>query len=173
MATCLFLDKGGIRKPACLMILEKIEAYAKEIIDVYFHEDESAADAFLILHQLEIAFIETLKGSEIPKELRNEVIGSISMVIASIPPNISLQNALGGHLKELRSHLQMQYTREKCGKISECSQTARPNFKCLNCGYEHTVFFRRELLDLNDPAEGELAMQIMAGACGWERIDGK
>ena len=165
-------DKKGVKKSACLAILERVEAYAKELIGIHSQETILAENAWPHLHLLVGAFIEALKGSEMPEDLHDEIIGRVGKAIVSVPEGVALNN-LREALRGLRSHLQMQYTCEKCGKVSECSPTARPNFKCLNCGYEHTVLFRRELMDLNDPVEGELAMRIFAGACGWKRIDGK
>lgn len=53
-----------------------------------------------------------------------------------------------------------KHTCEGCGAEGEIHPSEKPNFKCLNCGYEKDLLLRRELVDLNDPVEGELALRI-------------
>ncbi|OGZ33266.1 MAG: hypothetical protein A2174_03205 [Candidatus Portnoybacteria bacterium RBG_13_41_18] len=50
----------------------------------------------------------------------------------------------------------------KCGEESEVSFEYW-NFKCV-CGYKAHLIMRRELMDLTDSVEGELAV-LMAGEC--------
>jgi len=51
------------------------------------------------------------------------------------------------------------YSCPKCDTIGEVTFDYW-NFVCKNCGYKTHLFRRRELMDLNDPAEGELAIKI-------------
>jgi len=50
----------------------------------------------------------------------------------------------------------------KCGEVIEVTYDYW-NFVC-DCGYKTHLFLRRELMDLNDPVEGELAI-LIAGEC--------
>jgi hypothetical protein len=56
------------------------------------------------------------------------------------------------------------HTCPECGTVGEIT-LEDPNFKCKKegCGYTQHIIMRRELLDLNDPVECELAMRIVAG----------
>jgi hypothetical protein len=45
-----------------------------------------------------------------------------------------------------------------CSKVGEVTLEYW-NFKC-DCGYKTHLFRRRELMDLDDPEEGELAVKI-------------
>ena len=50
----------------------------------------------------------------------------------------------------------------KCERIVEITFDYL-NFKCV-CGYRTHLLMRRELMDLNDPVERELALQIFVGS---------
>lgn len=62
--------------------------------------------------------------------------------------------------------MEEEYTCPKCDTKGVRSSLTKPNFKCANCGYVLNWFWRKELMDLNDLAEGESALEIYAGACG-------
>lgn len=53
---------------------------------------------------------------------------------------------------------------EGCGTEGEIFPSEEPNFKCPNCGCEKHLLLRRELVDLDDPVEGEIALRIAAGS---------
>lgn len=161
MAIYIFRDKGGVKKPACLAFLERIEGYAEGLVKIHSQEIISAADARSLLNTLAAAFIEGLKSSEIPKEFRNEIMGRIGKIITSIPSGVAL-NTLRENIKSLRAHLQRQHTCQKCGKVNEFNDASEsePNYICGHCGYKTRLLLRRELMDLSDPVEGELALRI-------------
>jgi DNA-directed RNA polymerase subunit RPC12/RpoP len=52
----------------------------------------------------------------------------------------------------------------KCGMEGEVDPSEKPNFKCSNCGHEIDLLLRRELVDLNDPIEGKIILEIAAGS---------
>lgn len=72
-----------------------------------------------------------------------------------------------------RRNLMEKHICESCGAEGEVHSSENPNFVCPVCGYEKNLLLRREMVDLHDPVEGALAMQIFAGARGWEKTDGK
>lgn len=57
-----------------------------------------------------------------------------------------------------------EYRCPRCGIIGEANTDLNPNFECTICKFiQNTVLLRLEMLDLDDPVEGELAMRIIAG----------
>jgi transposase len=66
--------------------------------------------------------------------------------------------------------MEKEYTCPNCGIKGVRSSLTKPNFKCTNCGFTQNWFWRRELMDLSDPVEGELALEIFAGACGLKKL---
>ncbi len=65
--------------------------------------------------------------------------------------------------------MEEEYTCPDCDTKGTRSSLKTPNFKCAKCGLTLNWFWRKELMDLNDPVEGELALEIYAGACGLKK----
>lgn len=66
--------------------------------------------------------------------------------------------------------MEEEYTCPKCETRGVRSSLTKPNFKCTNCGFTQNWFWRKELMNLKDPVEGEQAVEIYAGACGYGEI---
>ncbi|MBU2037379.1 hypothetical protein KJ866_04260 [Patescibacteria group bacterium] len=153
-----------VKKPASLAILEKVEEYSEKAIKINKIQPEEsafdiAADTLRIYDLLAEVFIETLKESEIPEEFEDEITGRLSKVMALITEEASLER-LKKSLKQLRTNLESRHICGKCGKTSEILPTENPNFRCPACGYETQLLLRRELVDLDDPVEGPIALKI-------------
>ena len=56
-----------------------------------------------------------------------------------------------------------QHVCESCGAEGEVHPSENPNFVCPLCGRERNLLLRRELVDLNDPVEGEVTLRIVGG----------
>ncbi|MBU1102122.1 hypothetical protein KJ853_00500 [Patescibacteria group bacterium] len=66
--------------------------------------------------------------------------------------------------------MEKEYICPRCGAIGTRNSLAKPNFKCSQCGLVENWFWRKELMNLDDPVEGQLAMEIYAGMCGYKEI---
>lgn len=67
--------------------------------------------------------------------------------------------------------MEEEYTCPECGAKGTKSSLTRPNFKCGQCGFAENWFWRKELMNLKDPVEGELTLEIYAGMCGLKKLE--
>lgn len=151
-------------QPACLVLLKRIETLVGRIIEAEKANNSETEKLSKGLHSLARAFIEALGVSEIPSELREEVRTRVQGIINLLPGDNLFLQSLRGEVRSLKRRLQRQVFCGRCGRIGELlpgnNPSPDPNFKCGYCGHETRFLLRREMMDLDDPAEGELALRI-------------
>lgn len=85
-------------------------------------------------------------------------------------PNISIH--LDDEIKDavqklLNAKFVKKFTCHRCKKEGQVDE--KDNFICEYCGHHQHVFYRKELMDLDDPKEGEMAIEIADISLGGKR----